>query len=175
MAEKTVKGDPAEEERAQPKASEAKRITKKTASAAEIDTVQEKKTLPVKRKKTTEKAVSALPKKRAKKRPQARNIGIDMPPPERACEDENCPFHGTLPIRGISLDVQVVSDRMDGSVVVMRERRHYLEKYQRYEKRTSRYLAHIPPCIDCEVGDMVKIMECRPISKAKTFVVLGRI
>lgn len=159
--------------KAQPKASEAKRITKKTESAAEIDVVQEKKTLPVKRVSkpgTTEKRV-----KKAAKAPPARNIGIEMPSPKRSCEDRNCPYHGRLSVRGISLDVQVVSIKMKGTVVVKRERRHYVKKYQRYEKRTSRYLAHLPPCIDIEMGNMVKIMECRPLSKGTSFVVLGRI
>ncbi len=159
--------------KAQPKASEAKKITKKTESAAEIDVVQGKKTLPVKR---VNKSVVAVKRvKKAAKAPLARNIGIEMSSPKRSCEDKNCPFHGRLSVRGISLDVQVVSTKMKGTVVVKRERRHYVKKYQRYEKRTSRYLAHLPPCIDLEVGDMVKIMECRPLSKGTSFVVLGRI
>ena len=159
--------------KAQPKASEAKKITKKTESAAEIDVVQGKKTLPVKR--VGKPAAVGKRVKKAPKAPLARNIGIEMPPPKRSCEDRNCPFHGRLSVRGISLDVQVVSTKMKGTVVVKRERRHYVKKYQRYEKRTSRYMAHLPPCIDLSVGDMVKIMECRPLSKGTSFVVLGRI
>ena len=30
----------------------------------------------------------------------ARNIGFNVPTPEKECEDVNCPFHGTLPVRG---------------------------------------------------------------------------
>jgi len=172
--EKVSSAPPAEKK--QPQASEAKKVTKKTESAAEIDVVQGKKTLTVKRRsaepvvKKARKATGA----RAKK-PVARDIGVDVDAPERMCEDPNCPFHGTLPIRGFSWDVQIVSKKMEGTVVVMRERRHYIEKYQRFEKRSSRYFAHMPPCIDAEVGDMVKVMECRPISKGTTMVVLGRI
>ena len=37
-----------------------------------------------------------------------RDIGIDVKPPERECEDENCPFHGTLSVRGQLLRGKVV-------------------------------------------------------------------
>ncbi|MFO8052105.1 MAG: 30S ribosomal protein S17 [Thermoplasmatota archaeon] len=165
------------EEKKQPKASEAKKITKKTESAAEIDTVQAKRTVPVKRKKKKTEVKKPLAKKtkKAKKRPKARDVGIDIEAPMKECDDPNCPFHGTLSARGFIWDVQVVSKRMDRTVVVMRERRHYIQKYQRFEKRTSRFFAHKPPCIDIEVGDMVKVMECRPLSKGTNMVVLGRI
>ena len=151
----------------QPKASEAKRVTKKTEAAADIDTVQGKKTLPVKKAAPVKKTVRI-------KKVKARDIGIDIAPPGKECQDENCPFHGSLSVRGIILDVQVVNKKMDKTVVVMRERRHKIEKYQRYEKRSSRYLAHLPPCMEVQVGEMVKIMECRPISKGTTMVVIGR-
>ncbi|HHD16120.1 MAG TPA: 30S ribosomal protein S17 [Euryarchaeota archaeon] len=125
-----------------------------------------KKAVPVKKPKTV---------KKARKKVSHRDIGVDITPPDRECQDKNCPFHGNLSVRGISLDVQVVSKKMEGTVVVMRERRHYIKKYQRYEKRSSRYNAHLPPCIDVEVGEMVKVMECRPISKGTNMVVLGRL
>ncbi|MDK2891145.1 MAG: small subunit ribosomal protein, partial [Methanoculleus sp.] len=45
----------------------------------------------------------------------ARNIGLDVPIPEAECEDANCPFHGTLPVRGQVITGKVVSDRMNGT------------------------------------------------------------
>jgi small subunit ribosomal protein S17 len=153
----------------QPKASDAKKVTKKTEAAADIDTVQGKKTLPIKKVAPTKKKTASKKVKKSK----ARDIGIDIAPPERECDDESCPHHGTLSVRGIILDVQVVNDKMDGTVVVMRERRHKIEKYQRYEKRSSRFLAHLPPCMDVKVGEMVKV-ECRPLSKGTNMVVIGR-
>jgi len=154
-------------------AAEVKKGTKKTMVAAEIDVVQSKKLLPVRKKAPATKPAGRGSRKHAKV--SSRDIGIDISPPERACSDEKCPYHGSLSVRGIILDVQVVSHKMEHTVVVMRERRAFVKKYQRYEKRTSRYLAHLPSCIDVEVGDMVRIMECRPISKANSFVVIGRI
>lgn len=102
----------------------------------------------------------------------AKNTGLNVPIPEKECNDVNCPFHGTLPVRGQVITGKVVSDRMQGSVVVSRDYLHYVKKYKRYEKRSSRIHAHHSPCIDLRVGDLVKIAECRPISKTKNFVVV---
>ena len=102
----------------------------------------------------------------------AKNIGLNVPVPEKECNDVNCPFHGNLPVRGQVITGKVVSDRMQGSVVVSRDYLHYVKKYKRYEKRSSKLHAHNPPCLGAKVGDTVKIAECRPISKTKTFVVV---
>jgi len=102
----------------------------------------------------------------------AKNIGLNVSIPETECDDVNCPFHGTLPVRGQVITGKVVSDRMQGSVVVARDFLHYVKKYKRYEKRSSKLHAHNPPCINARVGDTVKIAECRPLSKTKTFVVV---
>ena len=103
-----------------------------------------------------------------------RDIGIDVQPPEKECDDDRCPFHGSLKVRGQMITGVVASDKMKGTVVVRRDHYHYLKKYERYEKRRSRILAHNPPCIDAQAGDEVKIMECRPLSKGTSFVVVER-
>ncbi|MBP2146543.1 small subunit ribosomal protein S17 [Methanofollis sp. W23] len=102
----------------------------------------------------------------------ARDIGLNVPLPEKECSDVNCPFHGTLPVHGQVITGKVVSDRMNGTVVIGRDFLHYVRKYKRYEKRTSRYHAHLPECFDVKVGDMVRIAECRPLSKTTNFVVV---
>ena len=104
----------------------------------------------------------------------ARDIGINVKAPEEACNDPNCPFHGTLPVRGQTIVGTVKTNRMQGSVIVEKEHMRYVPKYERYEKRTSKYAAHCPPCINVEVGDEVRIMECRPLSKTISFVVVER-
>ncbi|RLF53021.1 MAG: 30S ribosomal protein S17 [Thermoplasmata archaeon] len=103
-----------------------------------------------------------------------RDIGIDVKPPEKECDDEKCPWHGHLKVRGVIIRGKVVSTAMQRTVVVERERLHYVPKYERYEKRTSRYKAHLPPCIEVKKGDEVIIMECRPLSKTKHFVVVSK-
>jgi small subunit ribosomal protein S17 len=102
----------------------------------------------------------------------ARNIGLNVPAPEKECSDVHCPFHGTLPVRGQVITGKVVSDRMMGSVVVRRDYLHLVRKYKRYEKRSTKIHAHNPPCLHAEVGDLVRIAECRPLSKTKTYVVV---
>lgn len=105
---------------------------------------------------------------------EARDIGVDVTPPSDSCEDECCPFHGTLPVRGAIIDGTVISTRMQGTVTVEREYPMYIPKFERYEKRTKRYFAHAPPCMKLEQGDDVRIMECRPLSKKVSFVVIER-
>lgn len=111
----------------------------------------------------------------AEKKQKARNIGINVKPPEEICEDENCPFHGKLPVRGQIITGTVLAKKMDKSVLVKREYSHYVPKYERYEKRTSKYSAHLPPCMSVESGDRVRIAECRPLSKTISFVLIEKI
>jgi len=106
---------------------------------------------------------------------KVRDIGLDVQPPEEECDDENCPFHGKLPVRGQILVGEVIKDRAPKTVVVKREYLKKIRKYERYERRTSKIHAHNPPCINAKVGDIVKIAECRPISKTKSFVVVEKI
>jgi small subunit ribosomal protein S17 len=102
----------------------------------------------------------------------ARDIGVDVTPPAAACQDPHCPFHGGFSVRGQLIEGQVVSTRMERSARVQREYLRYVPKYERYEKRTSSYNVHAPPCLNVQVGDHVKIMECRPLSKTVSFVVI---
>lgn len=61
---------------------------------------------------------------------------------------------------------KVVSNAMDKSIVVAVERliRHPL--YERVVRRTSKLVAH-DETNECHIGDRVKIMETRPLSKTK--------
>ena len=103
---------------------------------------------------------------------EVKDIGIDVKSPEATCSDKHCPFHGELSLRGQIIEGVVVSTKMGKTAVVERNYLNYVEKYERYEKRTSRYSAHNPPCLDVKVGDHVKIMECRQLSKTVSFVIV---
>jgi len=103
---------------------------------------------------------------------KARDIGVDVQAPTADCTDPHCPFHGGFPVRGQIIDGQVVSTRMERSARVQREYLRYVPKYERFEKRTSSYNVHSPPCLNVQVGDRVKIMECRPLSKTIGFVII---
>ncbi len=65
---------------------------------------------------------------------------------------------------------QVVSDKMDKTVVVAVETRVQHKKYNKIMVRTQRYKAHDEEN-NCKVGDRVKISETRPLSKTKRWVV----
>ena len=103
-----------------------------------------------------------------------RNVGLNIKPPTDSCNDNNCPFHGKLPIRGQIIQGTIISTKMQGSISVKKEFMHYIKKYERYEKRTSNYLAHNPPCLNLKVGDKVRIAECRPLSKLVSFVAIEK-
>ena len=105
---------------------------------------------------------------------KVKDIGIDVKPPASVCDDANCPFHGSLAVRGQIIDGEVVTVRMDKTVVVEREYLKYQKKYERYEKRTNRYPVHAPACLELKVGDRVTIMECRPLSKTVSFVAVEK-
>ena len=102
-------------------------------------------------------------------------VGLGIEPPKQKCEDRNCPFHGTLSVRGRALEGIVVSDKMARSVTVELEHTRKIAKYERYERRTSKLHAHNPPCIAARVGDKVKLMECRRLSKTKSLVVVQKL
>jgi len=111
----------------------------------------------------------------AKEAKNIRNIGIPVTPPEKTCSDRNCPFHGNLPVRGQIITGIVATKKMEHSIVVKREFMHLVPKYERYERRTSMYPAHLPPCMDVEEGDRVRIGECRPLSKSISFVAIEKL
>ncbi|MFB6068492.1 MAG: 30S ribosomal protein S17 [Halobacterium sp.] len=101
-------------------------------------------------------------------------LGLNVTEPEGTCSDENCPFHGSLSVRGQVLEGEVASTDMDKTVVVEREYDVFVPKYDRYMKRRSRVPAHAPECLDLTVGDTVSIAETRPLSKTKSHVVVER-
>ncbi len=100
-----------------------------------------------------------------------KDIGIDVKPPERGCNDKNCPFHGNLRVRGQILTGKVIKTYQK-TAVIERELIRYVPKYERYLKKKSKIHAHNPPCINAKPGDEVVIAECRPISKTKSFVIV---
>ena len=106
------------------------------------------------------------------KKQKSRNIGIDVKAPKETCEDEFCPFHGTLPVRKKVIEGVVVSAKAQKTAVIERQYIHFLPKYERYERRHTRIVAYNPVCISAKERDWVKIAECRPLSKTKHHVVI---
>ncbi len=103
---------------------------------------------------------------------RARDIGLDVRAPKTRCDDRHCPFHGRLSLRGQVLEGTVVSTSMQRTAVVERTLLHFVPKFERYEKRRRRYLAHAPACLHVPVGHRVRIAETRPLSKLVAFCIV---
>jgi small subunit ribosomal protein S17 len=63
---------------------------------------------------------------------------------------------------------KVVSDKMDKTIVVLVERSVRHPKYEKIIKRTTKLHAHDENA-SAKIGQIVKIQECRPLSKTKTW------
>ncbi|HLH86002.1 MAG TPA: 30S ribosomal protein S17 [Thermoplasmataceae archaeon] len=105
----------------------------------------------------------------------AKNIGLDVKAPSKECNDRKCPFHGELKVRGQVIVGQVKSMSMIGSATIVREYKRLVKKYERKETRSSTYHAHVPKCIDLQVGDTVRIAETRKLAKTISFVVVEKV
>ena len=60
----------------------------------------------------------------------------------------------------------VTSNKMDKSIVVSVERKLKHPKYGKFLKRTTKLMAHDEQN-ECNIGDRVRVMETRPLSKNK--------
>ena len=60
----------------------------------------------------------------------------------------------------------VISNKMEKSIVVTVERKVKHPKYGKFVKQTKKFVAHDEKN-ECNIGDTVKIMETRPLSKSK--------
>jgi small subunit ribosomal protein S17 len=71
------------------------------------------------------------------------------------------------------LSGQVTSDKMTKTITVLVNRRVMHPLYKKFIRLSKKYAAHDESEI-CKIGDTVRIEECRPISKRKTWVVIER-
>ena len=58
----------------------------------------------------------------------------------------------------------VTSNLMEKSIVITVERKVKHEKYGKFVKKSTKFVAHDEKN-DCNIGDTVKVRECRPLSK----------
>jgi small subunit ribosomal protein S17 len=68
---------------------------------------------------------------------------------------------------------RVTSDKMDKTITVLVERRVMHPLYKKFIRRSKKYAAHDEANL-CREGDTVRIEECVPISKRKTWLVIAR-
>lgn len=68
-----------------------------------------------------------------------------------------------------------VTKKFPTRVVVEFERTAYVPKYQRFYKKRTRLHARLPHALEVNVGDYIRIQECRPLSKIIRFVVIEKV
>jgi len=92
------------------------------------------------------------------------------------CKDSDCPIHGNLKTRGRTFKGVVISKNQK-RIAIEFERMVYIRKYERYTKTKTKIHARLPACMEKEVqiGDLIKVRECRPLSKIIHFVVIEKL
>jgi small subunit ribosomal protein S17 len=117
-------------------------------------------------------------KKTAKKTTQKKVLKKEnkMKDANEECKDRDCPVHGNLKTRGRTFKGTVIS-KNHRRVAIELEKMKYIRKYERYTKIKIKMHARLPDCMEdiVNVGDLIKIQECRPLSKIIHFVVIEKI
>jgi len=71
-----------------------------------------------------------------------------------------------------TLTGKVISNKMDKSITVLIERRVQHPIYGKFIRKSTKLHAHDEKNV-CKEGDIVKIAECRPLSKTKAWVLVA--
>ena len=92
------------------------------------------------------------------------------------CDDKNCHIHGSLKTHGRIFKGKVIK-KFNKRIVIEFERMVYVRKYERYKKSRTKIHAHLAKCMDemINVGDLIKVQECRPLSKIIHFTVVEKV
>ena len=93
-----------------------------------------------------------------------------------SCSDAKCHLHGNLKIRGRIFEGRVTK-KLPTRITIEFERMIYNKKYERYSKSKTKVHAHLPKCMENEInlGDLIQIQECRPLSKIIHFAVIKKL
>ena len=68
---------------------------------------------------------------------------------------------------------RVTSDKINKTITILINRRIMHPLYKKFIRRSKKHAAH-DEVNTCKIGDLVRIEECRPISKRKTWLVIER-
>lgn len=92
------------------------------------------------------------------------------------CQDVSCPTHGSLKVRGRIFEGGVIK-KFPKRITIAFERMSYVKKYERYARFRTKIHSRVPLCMENEinVGDLVWVQECRPLSKIIHSVVIKKI
>ncbi len=110
-------------------------------------------------------------KKTKQEKTEEKNVMV-----ETTSDDTDCPIHGNLKARGRVFEGQVIK-KFPKRIAIEFERMVYVKKYERYKKSRTKIHARLPSCMekDINLGDLISIQECRPLSKIIHFVVIKKI
>ena len=92
------------------------------------------------------------------------------------CSDRDCPIHGKLRARGRIFEGRITR-KFPRRVTIEFERMVYVRKYERYARSRTKIHARVPNCMEnkMNLGDVIWVQECRPLSKIIHFVVIKKI
>jgi small subunit ribosomal protein S17 len=92
------------------------------------------------------------------------------------CNDAKCHIHGKLKARGRIFEGRVTK-KFPTRITIEFERMIYIKKYERYLRSKTKVHAHLSKCMENEinVGDLIQIQECRPLSKIIHFIVIKKL
>ena len=95
---------------------------------------------------------------------------------EASCNDKKCHIHGHVKVRGRIFE-GTVTKKFPKRIVLELERMIYSRKYERYYKSKTKIHARLPVCMDSgiNIGDLIRVQECRPLSKIIHFAVIKKI
>ncbi len=122
-------------------------------------------------------------KKQTERKPEKRKETTPLGVPQNSelrgrteCKDRDCHIHGNLKTRGKIFE-GIVIKKFPKRIAIEFERMIYVRKYERYAKSRTKIHARLPICMEKEIniGDLIKVQECRPLSKIIHFAVLGKV
>ena len=90
--------------------------------------------------------------------------------------DRDCHVHGNLKTRGRFFEGRVIK-KFPHRLTIEFERMVYVRKYERYSRSKTKIHARLPSCMEKDIGlgDLIRVQECRPLSKIIHFVVVSKI
>ena len=92
------------------------------------------------------------------------------------CNDKKCPLHGEISARGRIFGGKVIT-KHPKRIAIELQRVIFIPKYERYIYKKTKIHAHLPDCMadNVQIGDIVKIQECRPLGKIIHSVVVEKV
>jgi len=101
---------------------------------------------------------------------------VEITGSEVKCVDKKCNVHGNLKTHGKIFEGKVIR-KFSKRITIEFERMVYIKKYERYTKKKTKIHARLPDCVSekINIGDLVRIQECRPLSKIIHFIFIEKV